>query len=432
MKQLVFLICVALSFTGLSLFELGSAGFTVFHLVIIVFVIYNFIILLPDAKHLSINFLNLREFNFTIAYIVIVNFLLLDSIKVTSFIYSLIILFEFIVLYNFAGKFGLFDIRKLAKSIIFLYFVNVFVTSLLIYTGNLPSSLFKVIFQYYDFDAQIRPYGFSSEPSYAAIIVVFSFFLLLKSYNFSFNKKEAIWYILPVITVFLTKSSYGYLMLIILLVYFLVRSGALLKPRTIFAISALALISIFIVFAMDGLDLENNSSVIRLITIYDYTMAYPEDILGSLYTLSKADGSASFRVVPSIELIYYFQNEGIGKFFFGNGAGSSTEYFTNFYASFTNIELISLGFFPSFVFNYGFVGTCIIFILYRRIFPNEWGVLSLLFFLFLFNADMNTQIFLFISFVIMLSKQLEEMELHKSDIPVIERELYLNKQNQLL
>lgn len=410
MRQIIYLLFIFLSFTTLSFFKIGLAEFTLFHawtiltLLILVWLSYRKSQLVVAKSNLLLIF---------VTYLISINIYYINNIKITSFIYSVIILIELILLFNLIRQLSTERIKSIVKSIIFLYFINIFLTTICIILHiQLPEPL-SYIFKIYDYADRIRPYGFADEPSYAALILIFSFFVLLKSDNFKYNRREFKWYLAVIFSVVLIRSTYGYMLLIFLLSYFLIKSHTIrihfkeiiqsrLFSNTQIVLTFITLVSV-IVFLIFRIDLENIYSLKRLSDIYAFTLKSGINIEKLVSKLEITDGSATMRIKPSIYLYEYFQKEDLKFILFGKGAGQATIFFTKIY----NNRVTSLGFIPAFIYNYGIIGFLTGMTFFMSLFPKEKWILFLLFFLFLFNADFNTQIFLFVLTSIMFCKQIE-------------------------
>jgi hypothetical protein len=100
-----------------------------------------------------------------------------------------------------------------------------------------------------------------------------------------------------------------------------------------------------------------------------------------------------------------FRSDRILHVLFGRGAGQSVIFFTKLYEGDTTL----LGFVPSFIYNYGLIGTALFLLFFLALFPRHKFILTVLFVLFMVNADFNTQIFLFVLFCIMAARQIDKL-----------------------
>ncbi len=405
------MLCITLSFTSLAFFKIGMAKFTVFHLFAVLTVFALFFIALKNRKFLiSVpnNYLPL------FAFICAVNIYHLNEIKQSSFVYSIIILLELLLLYNVSQKLTAVEVKRILKAIFLLYFLNIFISTILIMFEIFPTGFLGQIFQIYNFDHRIRPYGFSDEPSYAAIILVFALFLFFKCDNFLYKKEEFKWYVCASLSILLTRSSYGYLLLALLLFYFMFQSRVLfihlnnIIRHKVFTRKDILPIAVFLValffITAKVLKLEESTSIKRLILIYESFATKGDDAAEKISNIKYVDGSASMRLVPTLYLIDDFNKSELKYVLFGRGAGQSVPFFSHLYDGNTTV----LGFIPSFVYNYGLCGTALCFLFFYALFPRQKFVFMILFLLFILNADFNTQIFEFVLFTVMVSKKLEQ------------------------
>lgn len=420
MNRRITFLCIALALTQISFFEIGLASFTLFHFL----AIWTLFVSSVDAftnKNFSIKVP--KYFCTLLFFVLFVNFFYIHAIKFTSFVYTLIILLELIILFNIVPRLNLSDIKRIIKIILLLYFINIFITSLLILFKIFPTGILAKVFQIYIFGGQIRPFGFSSEPSYAALIVVFSLYILFKAYSFSYKKEEIAWYVLAIVSVILTQSSYGYIFLAIVLMYFGIKSNLLLRgisyvrKNGIFRRKDVQIVFTLLIGAMFYIvyyfDFEGNKSIQRLVNILSSVATSDNDVFSTIFNIAKVDSSAGMRLVPLLHLINYFKGADIMHILIGHGAGQATLFYSKLYEQTT-----LLGFIPSFIYNYGIIGGLIAMFCFIYLFPKQKAILFFLFFLFLFNADFNTQIFLYILFTVMLAKQVENIQFtfHKNSL----------------
>ncbi|MEQ1500529.1 MAG: hypothetical protein ABL917_04140 [Parcubacteria group bacterium] len=251
--------------------------------------------------------------------------------------------------------------------------------------------------------------GLSNEPSYAAIILVFSLYLLFRCDNFLFVRREVFWYSLTVIAVFLSGSSYGYALLTLLLSFFVVKNHFvsftlkfLLKNRGLGLILLMVLAFTLILF-ISNLESKSFQRLVNIVSILAETGA---DITNGLFHIANTDSSAGMRIVPTLQLIDYFTTTDFVYVLFGKGAGQSTYFYSALWG-----QLTLVGFIPAFIYNYGIIGTLVSFFCLKSLFPQKSSLLSIMFFLFLFNADFNTQIFVYIMFISMMARQIEKLNI---------------------
>lgn len=409
LNRIRILVCILLSFTGIYITKVGFAKLTLFHAIA---PLAGFLFFFKGMRYDTWKAAAPTYFWLFFFYIVGVNIWLFEEIKVSSFAYSIIVLLEMMLLYNIVKKIDRATIKKILRIIIGLYFVNLLITTFLIIFNIQLGYPFSSVFQIYNYSQRIRPYGFSDEPSYAAIILVFSFYVYLSMDRFRYNKSEAWWYLITVISILLTRSSYGYMMLALVLLLFLTRSNFILiqintlvreKVFTLDQILKGVVITIAaLVVLFQTSDVELGVAVERIGNVISSIAGTDGTVAERIKSLEKVDGSAGMRIIPTLHLIDYFGRTDPEYMWFGRGAGQATYFFSQFYGNHVTL----LGFIPAFVYNYGIVGTLIFFLMLRKMMPRGRWLLFLLAVLFMFNADINTQIFLYVLFCVMLAKKI--------------------------
>lgn len=306
-----------------------------------------------------------------------------------------------LVLYNLTYEVKIKSIERVIKTIIVLFFVNILIASVLIlFRVHIPEILQPVFRIYNDPTGQVRPYAFTNEPSYSAILLVFILFVLFKMYNGDL-KKNYKWYLLTVITILLIRSSYGYLFLGVFIIYvFIVK----MSPKIIIGTFLFLLL-----FLLSGVSKTfSTKAIIRIVEIGN-SILEKGTLESKLDAIRIVDGSAAMRVFPTFELFNYYKKCDLSEVLFGFGAGKSERFFQDL----LDEDRIQLGFFPAFMLNYGVVGVILALIMFWNLFPSDIFQklpMVLLFLLFLFNADYNTQILISILFLVMITKRMEAIE----------------------
>lgn len=417
MNRLTYYLCVSLPLTSIAFFSIGFAQFTLFNGLFLILILY----VSANAAHRKVTGYSLPISLIILAlYLLISNLFISRDFKFTSLIYSIVIIIELMFMSNIARKLETDDMKRISKTIISLFFISITIESLFIFLNIVPRGILADVFPIYYYYDQTRPMGLSSEPSYAAMTLVFTFYILLRSDNFAFNGKEARWYFFTIIAVVLTGSSFGYALLSLLVAYWAIKGRILfltfryllLNPILGFLVVAAIISSVvFLVF-----NLENNRAFDRLADIYRI-LSETGLTLSGLIRVSTNDGSAGIRILPTIELIKYFSYADLQFILFGKGAGQATLFYSAMYG-----QLTLLGLIPTFIFNYGIVGFVLCLACLMVFFPKKGKMLTPIFFLCLLNADFNTQIFVYMMFAAMLSKQMEKNNrgnLRESDMKLV-------------
>jgi len=155
LNQLFFgLILVLFSFTEISVMQLGKALVTPFHIVMLAFAV-PVLVTAPASLRASKILLLL------LGYILAINAIHFSQIRVTSFVYTLVYIAEFILILSLGRTVSTEYLKRIFQLIIVLYLINLGITQVLITTGLYNDILGMVLRSYNN----IRPMGFSSEPS---------------------------------------------------------------------------------------------------------------------------------------------------------------------------------------------------------------------------------------------------------------------------
>lgn len=404
LNKISLLLCVSLALTGLSFFSIGLAEITIFHAMVLVHLTYLAVrVLLGKTTPFRVSF----SVAFLILYLSFFYVIAAPLAKFTSFVYSVVILIEIAILSNITSKLEIKEIRRVVQLIIFLFFFAIVVEALMIAFYVSDVGFLGAIFKVYNDGRQIRPMGLSSEPSYSAIILVLCLYLLFRTDNFRFNRKRRFWYLLSICSIFLSGSSYGYLLLILLVSFVASKNWkALLKPLIVknglYVLIGLCVTLLAITPFLLNL---NSRPLARLTNIFDTFQKSGWNIKETIATVFISDSSAGMRVMPTVQLIESYDKTDLFHILFGWGAGQSSVFYSGLYG-----QLTLLGFIPAYIFNYGILGTSLtLFLLLFSFFPKKKIILTFIFTLVLFNADFNTQLFVFGLFVAMVSRRIEKI-----------------------
>ena len=384
------IILVLLSFTNVSLFQIGNANFTLFHL----YFSYFFVNLL---RYNGINFRIPKYFYLFIINTIFVNLINLDAIKVTSFIYTLITSVIILVLFNGLKKINKSTINKAIKVIFLVNLISVLIAHLFVYIGYEPNDFLKsFVGIYFSNEGEFRPHAFSEEPSYASIIIVLLLVLFYRLNNSKIIKKNILWYLIGITIIFLFGSAYGLLFLFLFLISVLLNNIQLKKIILLSIFSPLLLIIL-------NYTTVNIKPIDRITSIFGI---YSENNLrNSMYEIGQLDGSAAMRFLPTFNFLDNISTFTYKNIFFGHGSGAAEKYFS----SNLGYEKINLGLSPAFIYDYGFVGFILLLFTINSLMPKRKILINILFCLFLFNANYNTQMFLFFIVIIILLKRVDEI-----------------------
>lgn len=345
------------------------------------------------------------------AYILLNFGLNIQTAKFTSVVYSAILLVAFLAIMNCWQHLPRQTFVSVLKTIIVIYFVNVLVSQALVATGA-PDEFLGGFFSrlYDDRIGVMRFFGFSSEPSYAAFIVIVSFYALY-SLSGALRKRQLVIYgALVVYQIVAFRSIYGYLLAMVVSVVIAYRE----LPRRMFYVLPLLLLALAVVTDFEALVAEGG----RLIRIGNAVIAGE---VTSLVDLNILDSSLFLRIGP---VIAYLDSLSLAdyRYYLGHGAMASTGFMTDtFYAHVhPDADVLKAGFVPGFLYDYGLVGTAIVLRWVIKTISGRRLWLSSLFFLaVLFNANFNTQLFWFIIIVFTLAKlyQADPLKITPASVP---------------
>ncbi|MFK7935394.1 MAG: hypothetical protein AB8G22_17905 [Saprospiraceae bacterium] len=393
---------VLLSWTGISVANLGKAMVTPFHLLMGAFIGYGILVSRKQQNHTFVSLV------FLLAYVLFVNALQFPRIRYTSILYTVIYGVELTILYNLLRRCRADKITLAFKIIIYSYLANIFLGFVLDTLHIHSSALLRFIRIYYTEGSTSdgRPMGFSSEPSYATFIMAVAFMCYSHLRGHVRDKTTLKLFIAVILGVVFSKSAYGFVFVAVLILdwawIFFQQGDRLL--RNVFPF--LLLVGLFggLVFAQ----VSENESVTR---IRKFSTALLDNSVSGqkkMRKLQEADGSAFARIGPTYMLFNTGDDYAI-NFWLGEGAGAAGEFLALFLVGILVDEgrtSVDAGIIPSFVFDYGIIGSFLFFLFLLNCFYNLSFSFWLLLLLILPNANINTQLiwftiaaFLFVSIV---------------------------------
>ncbi|MFK7808012.1 MAG: hypothetical protein AB8F74_09460 [Saprospiraceae bacterium] len=404
-----------LSFTGVSVAQLGKAMVTPFHLTMGFLIGYGILVSSKGDKKISVGL-----FLFMI-YVIFVNVLQYPGIRYTSVLYTLIYGAEIMILNNLLKKCRLKTIIYTLELIINLYLINLFI-GLVLDTLNLrlPGVDMFVRVYYEEGSHEGRPMGFSSEPSYAAFIlsVVYLSYSYLR--NHTADKRMIVLFGKIIMCIIFSKSAYGFLFIGVLIldwVVYLYRSGNPLIQNLIPLFIGIGLFG----FSLVSANIENESFV----RISKFTTAMFDNTVSGkakMRKLQEADGSAFARVGPTL-LLLDKRDDPSFNFVVGEGAGAAGKFLAKFLVGILVDEgrdTVDTGIIPALVFDYGYIGSLLFLFYIWSAFSRLTFPFWLLFILILPNANINTQLIWFaiacFSFVNIALENVKKVK--KNQVPV--------------
>jgi hypothetical protein len=417
-EKWTFALLLTLSYTGISVADLGKAMVTPFHLLMGFFIGYG---LLVSKKSQNTTFVSLVVL---LVYVLFVNILQYPAIRYTSILYTIIYGIELTILYNLMRRCRVKTIVFACEIIIYSYLANLFLGFVFDTINFRNDFVLRYIRVYYHekIDGG-RPMGFSTEPSYATYVIAVAFLCYSHLRNHAMDGATIKLFIKLILCIVFSKSAYGFIFVAVLIldwgIYFYQAGDRLLKNIYPFILS-IAIAGVAVV-----MQTSENESVERIskfsAALFDTTTSGKK----KMKKLSDADGSAFARIGPTY-MLFNIDDEYEINFWIGEGAGSAGEFLALFLVGILVDEgrtSVDTGIIPAFVFDYGIIGTILLLIFLVNCFKGLSFPFWLLFFLILPNANVNTQLiwyniacFLFVSIVKARENRLKNGE----NLPLIE------------
>lgn len=379
MKIILILNIVALA-TAFSFF-IGETGVNYFFIGYMVFslVITKWNFLKPTKINWDIYLLPI--------FLLISGVLHIESFRVLSYLYGLLFILFFInnlYLIRHAGM-SIYQYQKILKQIIYAYFFTLIIQQAQYLTGH--EDFFNKIFaDGFKFNA------LATEPSYAGIVIVYSFYSYIKnqeiinqkSYDIFLLKKERIVWLVFVYEILTIGSSFG-ILLFLFLVLTLIKN-----PK--YLVGIVLMFTLFISLAVDF-------GFVPLMRVIDTIIAV--NFSGDDYSdLILADHSASVRIIPILEFFKHLDFYTI----FGKGMDFSANYFPTIIPG-VEEDTKAVWLLPSFIIDNGIVcGLLLARIIYTNCIEKFLSFNMLTILLVLLNTSFNTQLFWFTLTLLTLNK----------------------------
>lgn len=285
---------------------------------------------------------------------------------------------------------------KAMKIVVISYFGSALAATLTVAMGIscLESFLFTRIWTNVS-TGESRPIGFSSEPSYAAFIVVLAWMVLVRLGHIRPGTRNGFgfWTGLTLISLQLLGSIYGYLLGILVALASLTLLPRRTRIRWLACCTMLGLVA-----AVYVLSLGDDVRAFRILRAV---------ATGDLDTWLLEDTSSFFRFGPLFSYIISANFGEIGTWL-GHGATSASYFFTEMFRLHIDADkdTIELGLMPAFIYDYGLItGVLLLGFLYRTtrgpLRPAMVAILTLL----IFNANFSTQMMWFAVTCGLLSRQ---------------------------
>ena len=388
-ERIAIISLILLSFTGVSVGNIGKAMVTPFHLLMGGLIAY--VIFIAPKKDLHV-FLSLLVLIF---YVIANNTYNYTNVRITSVIYTVVFALETIILYNLLRMCTIAQVQKAFKVIIYVYFLNVFIATLFALVGLKNGAIESIIRIYYMDTGEARPMGFSSEPSYAAFIISIAFMCYNHLNRHQWNRKVMKLTACYLLSIVFMKSAYGFIFVFFNILDWFIQFQAKLNLHQRLFIYIIA-VAVFFAGSI-VINSSGNESIERITGIVDI-MADPFDTIEKKLTrLQEKDGSAFARIGPTYILFNSPDRDDI-NLVIGKGAGMAGEFFANFLQGILvdeGAEKLDMGIIPAFIFDYGMIG----FFFFCVVLMNAlWGLplpFWLTFLVVLPNANINTQLLWF-------------------------------------
>ncbi len=381
------ILLLLMTFTGVSVGQLGKAMLTPFHLIMGIFMGFIIFFIRKGHFNLQISLLLL------IGYIVLANTIIHPGSRITSVIYSVVLSFEYVIMYQLLLRVKKEIVLKAFTIIMFAYLINIFLGFVISSAHlNIGQGIINVF--YSEGDGSARPMGFSSEPSYAAFILSITFLAFNHLRGHKVDKIMWQMLIAYLLSTLLMKSAYGFIFVAVnmldwFLFYFKRMSFNL---RIVFLMAGIT----FLFLMPFALQNSKSESILRLQNVSSIMNDSSLEPKKKLAKLQEEDGSAYARIGPTWLLIEAGGDIEI-DWILGAGAGEAGLFFKEFMAGVLvdgdEVEKLDMGLIPAFVFDYGFVGTALLILFFISCTYNLSLPYWICLFLILPNCNINTQLF---------------------------------------
>lgn len=313
-----------------------------------------------------------------------------------SLFYSVFFITGFLIYVSFMKQtLTVNDYRNLLKGVFFAYFIGLLIGQYFIYqnlfapfpdqSGNLIHGLWGTLIE----SGSYRYYSLSSEPSYAAFVVIILYYSYIKldTQKGSLFKGENLYlFVILVYMILSFKSSYG----IVLLALIVIGYFGLTKTSILIYVFSTCVVVIFFMIEIESGPVKRIVNIIQNID------------LNNLHDLSQIDFSVYFRIAP---LLHYIRISDLGdiSLYIGHGAAASRKFVVpEIYLAYEGDYLG--GFIPAFFYDYGIIGAGLVLVFVIKLLPGLFSIPTAIISLVLFNANINTQLFWLILTCLALNK----------------------------
>lgn len=347
---------------------------------------------------------------FIFCYMMVISLWNYHSTRWSSLVYSAFFVFSYVFFTSFfEAHFTNAQFRRLLRIVFYMYFAGLLAGQLHIsFDAFSPVSgiigfmrgSYGTIFE----KDGLRYFSLSSEPSYAAFIVIVIFYVHLKLDPLKgplLKGENLLMFLLLIYMIYMFKSAYGIVLL-----------GIMVAEQVGFS-STLILMFILVITGMtfvyiNDYDVRTINRVLNVIENFEFSNPH------SLFAI---DFTAYFRVAP---VLHYFETADMTNphFLFGNGAGTSRFFIVpEIYGGYTNGEFMG-GFMPGYFFDFGLVGGLMVILFTFRQVPSWFSFPTAVLALMMLNANFNTQLFWLLTLCFHLYRFYKSKETVPTVIPV--------------
>ncbi len=326
--------------------------------------------------------------SFLFFFMALVSFVNYSTARWTALLYSGFFIFTFILYSSFFKQYlSINQIRKLLKIVFYLYFTGLIAGQLNVYFDLFAplSGIFGFMRGSFGTILEkdgLRFFSLSSEPSYAAFMVIATFYTYLKMdprKGTLYEGENLLMFLILLYMVLMFKSAYGVVLVGLMVLDFIGFSSTVL-------FMTLIIFGILTFLVANEYDIRVLNRVVNIIQKIDLSDPH------SLYAI---DFTAYYRVAPTL---HYFRSADWTDFFFllGHGPGASRLFVVpEIYGGYLGGEFLG-GFMPAFFYDYGLIGGLLVMFFLLRQVPIFFSFPTAVFILMLLNANFNTQLFWYV------------------------------------
>lgn len=293
------------------------------------------------------------------------------------------------------GAFRTTYVVRAMKIVVVAYFLSALAATLAAVMGVVERESFIFIRMWTNMNTgESRPIGFSSEPSYAAFVVVLAWMTLVRLGHIRPGARNGFgfWTTLTLFSLQLFGSIYGYLLGVVVAVSCLSLLPKRQRMRWLISGFVLSLIAVMRMTSAGG-DFRSLRILYAVVS-------------GDLETWLLEDTSSFFRFGPMLSYITSANFADVATWL-GHGATSASYFFVEMFRLHidANNDTIELGLMPSYIYDYGLLaGVLFLVFLYRTTRGAMRPAMVVILMLLIFNANFSTQMMWFAITCALLSR----------------------------